>query len=600
MKTFLVAINSQYVHMNLAVLYLKAACDKELDEVKTLDFSINEPIKHIFSAIINEKPDIVAFSCYIWNIEYTIKLAEDIKKANPEIIIIAGGPEVSFDNGGLLESNEFVDYIIAGDGEEKLPFLLKRIREGIKLSNEEKKQLRSFSVVSRLDTLRSPYQFIEKDSLKNKIAYVEASRGCPFHCSYCMSSVTDGVRSFPVEKVFDALKVLSDSGARIIKFVDRTFNCNEKKALDIWNHIQKYKAKDIVFHFEVDPGLITQNMLDCLEKMPPGLVQLEAGIQSVHAETLEAVERPGRIEKALMNIEKVISFNNIHLHVDLIAGLPYESYEKFSESFNRVYKLGSHHFQLGFLKLLRGSALREKAELHGIKYSSYPPYEIIKNNYMDAGEFMMLKDIAACLELFYNSGRFVTSLIVVNTASVVHSKGKNIGINIDKNIGLSLPDSFGFFEKLAMFMRRKGYLDRPIKAFNLYEIFYVFIKNRFPFLTDVITECLRFDYLRSMKNLTLPVFLKRNEDNKKARQEMLNIYCEEIEKVLPRLKNISLDRIWHQVFIDDFDLPPETGYPQKAVIAFDFGDVSPVTGLAGAYCIIDFQLSSKKTKGTKN
>jgi len=578
MKTLLVAINSQYVHSNLAVLYLKAACSEVHGEVKVLEFSINESLKSIYSVIIREKPDIVAFSCYIWNIEYIIKLTGDIKRANPDIIIIAGGPEVSFDNGGLLSSGDFVDYIIAGEGEYKLPSLLNRIQKGICLTDEEARQLKSFSVVDELETLQSPYQFIEKNSLENKIAYIESSRGCPFHCSYCTSSITDGVRFFPLEKVFDAIKVLVESGTRIIKFVDRTFNSKEKRALDIWNYIREYEQMNIVFHFEVDPGLLTENMLDCLEKMPSGLVQLEAGIQSVHSKTLSAVNRPQLIEKALRNIKKIISFGNIHTHVDLIAGLPYESYDLFRHSFNKVYYLFAHHFQLGFLKLLRGSELRNSADFHGIKYSSYPPYEIISNKYITAEELLLLKDIEACLELFYNSGRFDSTLKAIN----------NSCINGDNNTGF--PDSFTFFEKLAQDMRGKGYLERPVKAFNLYEIFFVFlndkVKDEIPLPIDTIRECLRFDYLRSMKNPTLPAFLERNEFNKKARQKMLNMHREELEKVLPRLKKAAFESIWHQIFIDEFTLPAQTGYPKKAVIAIDFGDISPVTGLAGAYNLI--------------
>ncbi|NLY19552.1 MAG: DUF4080 domain-containing protein [Clostridiaceae bacterium] len=575
MKTLLVAINSQYVHSNLAVLYLKAACSEVPGEVKVLEFSINESLKSVYSAIIREKPDVVAFSCYIWNIEYVIKLSEDIKKANQNIIIIAGGPEVSFDNGGLLCSKDFVDYIIAGEGEHKLPQLLKSIQKGIKPIVDEINKLKSFSVVDGLETLKSPYQFIEKNSLKNKIAYVESSRGCPFRCSYCMSSITDGVRFFPLEKVFDAIKRLTKSGTRIIKFVDRTFNSKEERALEIWNHIRQYENADIVFHFEIDPALLTEKMLDCLEKMPPGLVQLEAGIQSVHQKTLSAVNRPRPVEKAIKNIEKIVSFKNIHTHVDLIAGLPYESYDLFRQSFNRVYNLSAHHFQLGFLKLLRGSELRNSADFHGIKYRSYPPYEIISNKYITAEELLILKDIAECLELFYNSGRFHSTLKAIINSCI---KG-------DSNTGL--PDSFTLFEKLALDMREKGYLERPVKAFNLYEIFFMFIKDR---VRDIITlpietikECLKFDYLRSMKNLTLPAFLIKKESSKKTRQNMLKKYRDELEQVLPRFKKHSLESIWHQIYIDEFSLPAETGYPQKAVIAFDFGDISPVTGLAGAY-----------------
>lgn len=577
MKTLLVAINSQYVHSNLAVLYLKASCNEVPGEVKVLEFSINESIKQIFSAITRERPDIVAFSCYIWNIEYVVKLAEDIKKANPGIIIIAGGPEVSFEGGGLLRSKSFVDYIIAGEGEHKLPHLLKCIQTGTSITGEEIKKLGSFSVADDLETLESPYQFMEDNSLGNKIAYVEASRGCPFRCSYCMSSVTGKVRTFPLERVFSDLKALVKSGARVIKFADRTFNSNEKRALDIWNHIREYEDKGITFHFEIEPALLTENMMECLEKMPPGLVQLEAGIQSVNPETLSAVNRPHPADKAIKNIERIVSFGNIHTHVDLIAGLPYESYDLFRQSFNTVYNLFAHHFQLGFLKLLWGSAIRDGADLHSIKYSSYPPYEIISSKYITAEELLMLKDIAACLDLFYNSGRFDCTLKAINKSCTKDCNATGFA------------DSFSLFEKLAQTMRKDGHLERPVKTVNLYEIFHAFLKDvaggKILLPPETIKECLRFDYLCSMKNPTLPAFLKKNESLRKARQKMTDKYREELKKVLPRLKKSALENIWHQIYIDEFSLPADTGYPQKAVIAVDFGDISPVTGLAGAYCL---------------
>lgn len=558
MKTLLVAINSQFVHTNLAILYLKAACC-EIGNVETVEFTINEPINRIYSSIVAEKPDVVGFSCYIWNIEMVIKLCDDLKKALPNVITVAGGPEVSFENGGLLADSKNVDYIIAGEGEDKLPYLLKILKSNKKPDEQEKQWLQRYSEVRNLDIIPSPYRLLEKGSMKNRIAYIEASRGCPFRCAYCISSVTKGVRYFSLEKVYEAIDTLAESRSGIIKFVDRTFNCNEERAIAIWEYIKKYHNRGIVFHFEIDPGLLTENLLKCLEKMPDGLIQVEAGIQSIHGKTLSAVQRPDSTDKALTGLSRLLSFGNIHVHVDLIAGLPYESYNDFRQSFNRVYSLFAHHFQLGFLKLLRGSELKSEAERYGYLYRNYPPYEIICNNDISPDELLKLKDIEACMEIFYNSGRFMLTL---------------------KTIYNFTEEPFAFYEKLSSYMRQNGYLDRPIKAFDLYQILYDYLRRDYPFIIHDITESLRFDYLSSMKNPSVPPFLLKNHDYvyKKERQKMISRYESRLKEILPRLKNKSIDEIWHQIYISEFEFSKE-----NAVLVFDFGDISPVTGLASSY-----------------
>lgn len=565
MKTLLVAINSQYVHSNLAVRYLKAACDESCGEVKVLEFTINETLMHIFSSIVREVPDVVAFSCYIWNIELVTKLCSDLKKANPDAILIAGGPEVSFDHGGLLKG--CTDYLIAGEGEEKLPFLLRRLNSGDLISSAETEWLNRFSTVERFEVLPSPYS--PSLSLENRIAYIEASRGCPFRCGYCISSITQGVRYFPIHKVYAALDVLICSGTRIIKFVDRTFNANEQRSLEVWNYLLRYAHKGIVFHFEIDPGLLSENMLNCLERMPAGLIQLEAGIQSVHPETLEAVERPWKIGKAFEMLRRVISLGNIHVHVDLIAGLPYESYAKFSKSFNLAMGLHAHHCQLGFLKLLRGSALRRQAQQWDYKYRTYPPYEVISNRDISPQEIIRLKDIEACVELFYNSGRFAVTLQYLEKK-------------------LETTDSFTFYESLSVFLRGRRYLDRPVRAPELYEILHEFIRESNPPVSEGIKEFMRLDYLRSFKNPSIPVFLRSDADIDPSRhkQKKIDQYRNALERMLPRLRVQTSDSIRQQIHIEDFNFPEGLELPRKAVIAVDFADVSPVTGLA-EICFLD-------------
>lgn len=564
MKTLLVAVNSQYVHSNLAVRYLKAACDESCGAVKVLEFTINDTLMHIFSSIVREAPDIVAFSCYIWNIEHIVKLAGDLKEWNPNVILIAGGPEVSFDQGGLLENR--VDYLIAGEGEEKLPFLLRRLSSGEPISETEIDWFGRFTTIEKLELLPSPYA--SDLPLENRIAYFEASRGCPFRCGYCISSVTGGVRYFPLEKVYAALDTLAGSGSRIIKFVDRTFNANEQRSVEIWNYLLRYQHQGIVFHFEIDPGLLSETMLDCLEKMPAGLIQLEAGIQSVHPETLEAVRRPWKIEKAFASLRRVISFGNIHVHVDLIAGLPNETYSKFRESFNLAMGLHAHHCQLGFLKLLRGSPLRRQAQQWGYRYRSYPPYEVISSRDLSSQEMIRLKDMEACVELFYNSGRFSFTLQYLKKQP-------------------ETMEPFTFYETLAVFMRSRGYLDRPVKAAELYGILYDFLREINPSVSEGIFEYMRLDYLRSFRNPAVPAILRSNAgvDPSRNKRKKIEQYRSVLERTLPRLRNQTLDSIWQQIHIENFNFPAGLEFPRKAVIAVDFADVSPVTGLAGMYLL---------------
>lgn len=565
MKTLFVAINSQFVHTNLAILYLKSACN-EIDNVNTIEFTINDPIHRIYSGILSQNPDVVAFSCYIWNIELVSKLCDDLKKALPYIIIIAGGPEVSFENGGLLADKKSVDYIIGGEGEVKLSYLLNLLSNNSKPNEEEMLWLKEYSEVKEISTLKLPYKNIKKESLKNKIAYIEASRGCPFKCAYCMSSITSGVRYFPLEGIYEAVDMIVESGSIIVKFIDRTFNCNEKRAIEIWNYVLKYSTRGIVFHFEIDPGLLTDNMLNCLKKMPRGLVQIEAGIQSIHEKTLSAVQRHEDINKALANIAKLLSFGNIHVHVDLIAGLPFEGYDDFKQSFNHVYSLFTHHFQLGFLKLLPGSSLRKNASKHGYLFHEYPPYEVIRNDVISPTELLRLKDIEACMDYFYNSSKFVITMKLINN---------------------SIESYFDFYEKISLYMRQKGYLDRPIKIFDLYEILYNYIKHNFPDITHDLKESLRFDYLSSMKNPSLPTFLQKQEDGyyRKERKTQIRTFQNELQMILPRLKVLPLEKIRHQIYISKFDFLQTTHIPASSLVVFDFGDICPVTGLANSYTL---------------
>lgn len=445
-----------------------------------MEFTINENPDSVLAAIYAEKADVAAFSCYIWNIGQVRRIAENLKKIQPDIVTVLGGPEVSYDPVDLLYEFPYIDFVISGEGEKPFPILLEcifcRDSECSIPSNKLSASVESDGSIGEnikgigsswgyrtsltgdrrtdfakpaLDKLKgiagltyragdavesnpmdlppdltdipSPYSKEMLASIKDKIAYFEASRGCPFSCSYCLSSAAEGVRFFPLERVKEELTAVINAGVRQVKFVDRTFNCNKARAKELLRFISELQAADEKdrkdseselpnFHFEAAADLFDNELINILTEMPKGLIQLEIGIQTVNTETLEAVKRKTDIGKVFENINKILQAGNIHLHLDLIAGLPYEDLQSFKESFNSVYSLKPHTLQLGFLKLLKGSPIRGDSSRHAYVYRDYAPYEVLANKYISYSELTLLKGIEEILDRYWNSGRFTISL----------------------------------------------------------------------------------------------------------------------------------------------------------------------------------------------
>jgi radical SAM superfamily enzyme YgiQ (UPF0313 family) len=420
MKTLIVAINSKYIHSALSVWYLKASCDNRCGEVSVREFTINQRYGDIFISIYREKADNIAFSCYIWNITQVLDLIKDIKKAEPGTRIILGGPEVSFECEKLMFENPLIDFIIRGEGEDvfnRLLISLEKQDTDVKKSdiyNLEKisglchrKQGRiivseHYNIIEKLDTIKSPYTEEMLSNIKDKAVYFESSRGCPFSCSYCLSSTFKGVRYFSLERVKDELRMLVKMGVKQIKFLDRTFNCDRNRAREIIEFVLE-NGNDINFHFEMCADLLDDDLADLLKKAPDGLIQLEIGVQSINTRSLEAVNRKSDIERLFHYVCELKETGNIHIHLDLIAGLPYEDLKSLKNSFNGVFELRPHYLQLGFLKLLRGTSIRDKGDEHGYIYSELPPYEIISNSYISFDEILIFKDIEKVFDMYYNS-----------------------------------------------------------------------------------------------------------------------------------------------------------------------------------------------------
>ena len=422
MKNTIVMLNSKYIHSSLAPWCLLSGirdfCDSQIN-ANVIECTINEKEEHIITRLENENADIYSFCCYIWNIEYVKKLAEKIK-SKTDAYIVFGGPEVSFNASEVLDECSFVDFILSGEGEESIAALTDALCKKSDLSlvkglcyRENGKNIISDPVVSQKEQI-SPYCEEYFDALKGRIAYIEASRGCPFSCAFCLSGRCGKLVLFDIERVKNEILMLSKSGARTIKFIDRTFNAKRERADEILSFIIENYGKEIpagvCFHFEIDGGTLHESTLNILENAPVGLFQLEIGLQSFNAETLRAVHRNPDTTKLENIIKRLAGNGNMHIHADLIAGLPYENLKSFAESFNRLYFLKPHMLQLGFLKFLHGSELREKAMQYGCAFSDKAPYEVLSTNWLTKEEMQIIRNAENAADRLYNSGRFTRTL----------------------------------------------------------------------------------------------------------------------------------------------------------------------------------------------
>ncbi|MCR1952806.1 B12-binding domain-containing radical SAM protein [Clostridium sp. DSM 100503] len=510
MKILFTAINSKFVHSNLAVRYLRAFT-KDMDyDCKIREFSINDRDEKILEEIIKERPNVVAFSTYIWNIEMIKRLSNLIKLVDEDIEILYGGPEVSYDSQNILKELNG-EYIIEGEGE-------KTYREFVeyKLGIREINSVRSLyykidgEVISNgkrplmnMNELIFPYE--EDENLDNKIVYYEASRGCPFNCKYCLSSTTHGVRFLDIDRVKQELKYFIDKEVRLVKFVDRTFNCNHKFTMAIWEFLINQDTKT-QFHFEISADILKQSELELLRKAPKDRFQFEVGVQTTNDDVLNRINRFVNFSDIKEKVEELLQIRNIKQHLDLIAGLPGEDYNSFKKSFNDVYSIKPEEIQLGFLKLLRGSSMREEAEEYGMKYSPYPPYEILKTKDISYDELIKLKKVEEMVDKYYNSQKFN---------------------NIIKYLVKRFDTPFDFYYTLGNYFDSKGYFDRNIGNSEYYKVFLDFNMEILKEDNFILKEILKFDYLRFNKKRGIPGFIQRNLDKEeeiKIKDQFKGIY----------------------------------------------------------------------------
>jgi radical SAM superfamily enzyme YgiQ (UPF0313 family) len=553
----LIGVNAKYIHTNLAVRYLKAYCKNQYQSIELKEFSINDHLDHILREIYNVQTQIYAFSCYIWNIDIVLKLCSSLKKLSPQAIIILGGPEVSFDAEELLSAQSFIDFIIRGEGEETLTELLQVLNSEVQ--NPASVQGITYRVhgsicsssdrplLQNLDMIPFPYEDLEL--LNNKIIYYETSRGCPFNCQYCLSSTLHGVRYFSMERIKQEIKLFVDKGVKQVKLVDRTFNCNKQHSLEIIKYIMSLESKTN-FHFEIGADLMDEEMIALLSKAPKDMFQFEIGVQSTNQTALNEVSRAMNLDKLKKNVTALQQAHNSHMHLDLIAGLPYEDFKSFARSFDEVHQLLPDMLQLGFLKLLKGSGIRNRAKEYEIEYNSFNPYEVLKTKWISYEELIILKEVEHILELYYNSGRFISSLRY-----------------IFKNHYSSF---FQFYMDFADYWRENALFAASQSTKELYNILFGFANSK-EFLCLGLNELIKLDWLLYYNNGNMPGSLKRY-DHSKVKNKLQN-YIRSNEtmaaKLLPHdeIDSKSLSKsIYYEVFYTDVLKNPE--HQQEYVVFF--------------------------------
>lgn len=499
MKILLTTLNAKYIHSNLALKYLYMSAIENRRSIDIREFTINNDDDYIYTEIIRGGYSVICFSCYIWNITRTVYLAENIKKARPDIKVLLGGPEVSYDPIEFLRKHKYIDYIIVGEGEEVFRDFAKTYLSGVN-SFEKIKGLiyRSNGKIyvnppadlQDFDLVPFPYSFLLPND--DRIVYYESVRGCPFRCSYCLSSIEKHVRPLPMERVKKELGYFLFKHVKQVKFIDRTFNYDRDRCNQIVKYILNNDNEITNFHFEICGDLIDEEFISLLGSARKGLFQVEIGIQSLNPLTLETVNRNQNIELLLPNIRKIVALGNVHTHVDLIAGLPFEDYLSFVNSFNGVYELGADQFQLGFLKLLKGTKIRDEKNIYEYVFRDVAPYEVISNRFISAEGIARLKMVENLLDLYYNRGGFF------NTLEYAIAK-------LNKT-------AFDFYEELAYFFYLKGYQNRSHKKEDLYRIFYEYAgwKDRsIPGVAEEIKDLLMMDMSSTLNPEAVKKFNKK-------------------------------------------------------------------------------------------
>ena len=542
LKILLAACNAKYIHSNLAVYNLKSCSGEYSHNVVIKEYTINQIQDDILKDIYLEQPDVICFSCYIWNISFVKELVPDLKKILPHVDFWAGGPEVSYDAVEFLKKNPAFFGVMVGEGEEtfhelagyyieRKPENLKEIR-GVAFHDETKvPDIVHTGWRELMDLSKVPFAYSNLTEFKNRIIYYESSRGCPFSCIYCLSSIDKKLRFRDIELVKKELQFFIDNKVPQVKFVDRTFNCKHDHAMAIWRYITEHDNGITNFHFEISADLLREEELALMKTMRPGLIQLEIGVQSTNPQTIKAIRRTMDFEKLKGIVEQIHGFGNIHQHLDLIAGLPYEGYESFHKSFCDVYALRPEQFQLGFLKVLKGSHMMEMTGEYQILYKDREPYEVLSTAWLTYGEILGLKMVESMVEVYYNSGQFKHTLVFLEQY---------------------FEDPFRMYEALGRFYEKKGYSEISHSRMRRYEILMEFAGEQKEIPLEVLSDVMLLDlYLR--ENLkSRPSFAS----DQKPYERLIWDY-RKVEKI-PKTAHIEVFRDGKTILFDYTDRDPLT------------------------------------------
>lgn len=484
MKILLVACNAKYIHSNLAVYDLQAYASDYADHIVLKEYTINQQKDDIMRDIYMEHPDVVCVSCYIWNLSFVKELMADLIKILPGADFWAGGPEVSYDAEKFLTENSEFKGVMVGEGEETFKELAgyyvekktQNLKDMTGICYRDGDQIIHNGWRQIMDLSSIPFIYKDLSEFKNRIIYYESSRGCPFSCSYCLSSIDKKLRFRDTETVKKELQFFIDNKVPQVKFVDRTFNCKHDHAMAIWKYINEHDNGVTNFHFEISADLLREEELQEMSTMRPGLIQLEIGVQSTNPDTIKAIHRTMDFEKLKGIVDRIHSFGNIHQHLDLIAGLPYEDYDSFRHSFNDVYALKPQQLQLGFLKVLKGSHMMEMCREYGIVYKTQEPYEVLSTKWLDYDHVLKLKTVENMVEVYYNSGQFQNTL---------------------EYLEKFFQDAFSIYERLGSFYMEKGYGDVSHTRMRRYEILLEFLEDVPEISMDQVKDQMVYDlYLR--------------------------------------------------------------------------------------------------------
>lgn len=563
MKIILAAVNAKYIHSNLAVYSLRAFAKAYVSETKILEYTINQQMDEILMDLYREKPDLLCFSCYIWNLDYVEELAREIKKIFPETILWLGGPEVSYDAVDVLTRLRQVTGVMKGEGEETFLELLEYYHGRRETLEEiagitfrtENGEIRENEWRDVMDLSRVPFVYEDLSLFGHKIIYYETSRGCPYRCSYCLSSVDKCLRFRDLNLVKKELQFFLDQKVPQVKLVDRTFNCHHTHAKEIWRYLLEHDNGVTNFHFEVSADLLDEEELELISRMRPGLIQLEIGVQSTNPDTIRKIRRTMNFKRLSEVTKQIKTMGNTHQHLDLIAGLPMEDYESFGKSFDDVYALGPDQLQLGFLKVLKGSYMQEHAREYGLIYKDRPPYEVLGTNWLSYGEIARLKQIEEMVEVYYNSGQFSHTL---------------------DWLVLEFDSPFSMYKALGSYYEENGLFKRNHTRIARYEILSAFIRKQVSGKEQFYRQLLVFDlYLReNVKNRpdfagepsADKAYLKAFYDREEKEPAYLKSYGQTESRKLRKMTHIE---------IFDYEVDRDMK-PCRTVLLFDYQIRNPL------------------------